>query len=210
MAKAPLKSEEACGPARPNPFGVLNSEARDGSCQVCEHEPESIPRCPKGKPAIALTHENLKQHEGKVVSFRGEFGYASKMCTLRGGPCHCSNTCGALLQLFASGTLRRAAAEEDAERIQRSDPAPSIHVGLASLSEEAVRERRSDEWPYVDRGGSLHCGGDEGSLCCPYAFDCSEQWADVIMTGVLSLEPEYPEEGTPGVYRLRMTSVCRE
>lgn len=215
-----------CGTALPNPSGLLNSDDRDGSCRVCEHEPQRIPRCPAGKPAIALTHDKLQLNQGRTVSFRGQFGYLNVMCTARAGPCHCSNTCGARLMLFAPGTLRPPMSEEEAKRIrnlsyaeaepiyeaerQRIAAAPSMHVGLASLSDDSVRERPPNTWPYVDPGGSLHCGGDEGSLCCPFRFERFEQWSDVIMTGVASLESEYPEEGWPDVYRFRMTSVCQE
>lgn len=219
------QGDGTCGDALPNPHGLNNSPERDGSCKVCEHEPQSIPSCSANKPAMSLTHENLKLHVGRVVSFKGQFGYMNRLCTLMGGPCHCTNVCGARLQLFAPGVLRPPLSTEEAQRIrslpyeeaapiydaeqERITSAAAVDVGLASLSAQDLAQRSPDAWPYVDRGGTLHGGGDEGSLCSPFRFEHYEQWSDVIMTGVLSHESQYPEEGWDKVYRLRMTSVCR-
>jgi hypothetical protein len=94
---------EDCGPARDNPHGVRSAAPRlDGSCQVCERAPEALPSCSTKERAAVTRARDLKTRAGQSVHLQGTLGVGNFFCTKRGGPCACSNRCGAPLLLTRS------------------------------------------------------------------------------------------------------------
>jgi hypothetical protein len=168
--------------------------------------------------ATDVTAAALEANLERNVRLRGVVNFAGVLCTLRGGPCACSNACNAILRLVHRDTPRPALGSK-AERLRKRDeelakpydpaaenqPFP-VSVLLALSEKGAFSGARFSDYATLD--GVLGCPGDENSICCPFALDRASLTLRVIASGVLrATEPS--SEASEKEYRLALETLCR-
>jgi hypothetical protein len=166
---------------------------------------------------MQIRETTLREHAGRRVSFEGTISFYGYVCTRRGGPCACNNRCGAQLELFPPKLLPPLLTDIERDRLAQKSAEEQERFNAARY-EQITRLPRlalmhSPDGPLssaamVGEGDLVHCGGDEGSICCPIQLNRDQLRLNAIVTGTIETY-ESAESQAPTAYGIRVESACR-